>query len=151
MHHMQFLFILVQCLMYNIGTSFQIKKPRKTPNTAFYGVFYCRQRGSNPHRVGVYTYVYRNRAEYHSKPIKKRAEPLPRPYEKSVHAVTFSSNDHITVFIKNVVSTPILCALLGVVKGSKSTLLRVRFLPRLPHSVNLRSRVVVGGFGKGSL
>ena len=38
-------------------SSFQIKKPRKTPNTAFYGVVYCRQRGSNPHRVGVYTYV----------------------------------------------------------------------------------------------
>ena len=32
-----------------IVSSFQIKKPRKTPNTAFYGVLYCRQRGSNPH------------------------------------------------------------------------------------------------------
>lgn len=31
------------------------------------------------------------RANFRAKPIKKRAEPEPRPYEKSVHAVTFSS------------------------------------------------------------
>ena len=32
------------------------------------------------------------RANFRAKPIKKRAEHTPRPYEKSVHAVTFSSH-----------------------------------------------------------
>lgn len=34
-------------------------------------LLYCRQRGSNPHRVGVYTYVYRNRIKFRVKMVKK--------------------------------------------------------------------------------
>ena len=69
-----------------IVSSFQIKKPRKTPNTAFYGVVYCRQRGgANPHKCGVYTYVYEDYAKYHSKPTKKKS--LTGLYSRKAHIV----------------------------------------------------------------
>ena len=57
------------------------KKPRKTPNTAFYGVLYCRQRGSNPHKGGLYTYVYVDCVKIHSK-TQKRGRHLPTSYRE---------------------------------------------------------------------
>ena len=69
------------------------------------------------------------RANFRAKPIKKRAEHTPRPYEKSVHAVTSFSHNHIAHIIENVVSVPILCALLSVVKRRERALLRVRLCP----------------------
>ena len=111
-------------------SSFQIKKPRKTPNTASYGVFYCRQRGSNPHRILMLEDVGRCCAKWCSKPIKKRAEPLPRPYrEKRSRVLTFFSHYHLSVFIKDVVSTPILSARLCIFKDRKRALLRVGLRP----------------------
>ena len=112
-----------------IVSSFQIKKPRKTPNTAPYGVFYCRQRGSNPHKVGVYTYVYGDYAKYHSNPTKKERSLCPAPVKNVCMQKTFFSLYHIAVLIKDMVTTPIPCARLCIFKDRKRTLLRVRFLP----------------------
>lgn len=62
---------------------------------------------------------------------KKRAEHLPRPYEKCVHAVTFSSllDNHCTATVKHMIAVPVLGALLCVFQYGKRALLRVRFRP----------------------